>query len=210
MRFTVCGCQRPPSGVAIPRAVSSDAICRVDMPDPTSSARRALIWLARSTAAAWLAGASLSAFRPSRTPRTLAARSAALVRDAIISRSCSATAARMCRVSRVACGLSQATNSTPASIMAAMKATLRDSLVLWCCDSVMLSRQSARCHSGPARRDTIPAVRARKAVGAILWPSAPEEAYGPPPAPQQGPRAASLGPESFTPALTCPRRSTRV
>ena len=79
--------------------------------------------------AAWLAAASRSASRPSRTPRTFAAWSAAFVRETIISRSCSATAARICRVSRVAWGLSQATNSTPASVMAAMNATLRDRLI---------------------------------------------------------------------------------
>jgi hypothetical protein len=50
-----------------------------------------------------------------------------LVRSDIIVRSCSATAARMCSVSRVACGLSTATNSTPESISAAMKAKLRES-----------------------------------------------------------------------------------
>ncbi len=57
----------------MPRAVSSCAISRVVMPDAASSARRPLIWLARSKAAAWLAAASRSAFRPSRTPRALAA-----------------------------------------------------------------------------------------------------------------------------------------
>ena len=59
-----------------------------------------MIYLARSRAAAWLAEASRSAFWPRRTPRTFAACSAAMIRDAIISRSCSATAARICRVSR--------------------------------------------------------------------------------------------------------------
>jgi hypothetical protein len=48
----------------------------------------------------------------------LAAASAALVRSEIIVRSCSATAARMCSVNRVACGLSTATNSTPESMSA--------------------------------------------------------------------------------------------
>lgn len=41
--------------------------------------------------------------------------------------SSSATATRMCRVSREANGWSQATKSAPASIMVAMKATLRAS-----------------------------------------------------------------------------------
>ena len=64
---------------------------------------------------------------PSLTPRALAAASAAIVRCEIISRSCSATAARMWIVSRVACGLSQATKSTPDSIKFEIKATLRAS-----------------------------------------------------------------------------------
>jgi hypothetical protein len=40
---------------------------------------------------------------PSRVPRALAAARAALVRSEIASRSCSATAARMCSVSLFAC-----------------------------------------------------------------------------------------------------------
>ena len=39
----------------------------------------------------------------------------------------SATAARICNVRRVACGLSQATNSTPESIIVAINATFRES-----------------------------------------------------------------------------------
>ena len=79
-RLTVCGCQRPPCGVAMPRVVSSAAICRADMPLAASSVRTSLIWFARSTAAAWLAAPSFSAFRPSRTPRALAACKAACPR----------------------------------------------------------------------------------------------------------------------------------
>ena len=69
--------------------------------------------------------ASSSCGLPRRTPRALAAASAAFVCYEIISRSCSATAARMCIVSLVACGLSQATKSTPESISDEMNATLR-------------------------------------------------------------------------------------
>jgi len=57
----------------------------------------------------------------------LAACNAALVRCEIISRSCSATAARIWTVSRFAIGISHATNSIPLSIRVAMNATLRDS-----------------------------------------------------------------------------------
>jgi hypothetical protein len=92
---------------------------------------------------------------PSRTPRALAACSAALVRAEIISRSCSATAARMWSVRRVACGLSQATNSTPASIMVAMNATLRESRSSLAMTSRALCfRQAARafCSSGRSLR----------------------------------------------------------
>ena len=64
---------------------------------------------------------------PRRTPRRFAAARAALVRAEIISRSCSATAARMWIVSLLAIGMSQATKSTPASRRAEMKATERDS-----------------------------------------------------------------------------------
>jgi hypothetical protein len=44
---------------------------------------------------------------------------------------CSATAARICNVRRVACGLSQATNSTPESIIVAMNATFRERRHRW-------------------------------------------------------------------------------
>ena len=112
----------------MPRAVNSAAICRADIPASAKACRTGASVLARSIAAALLDGARYSApLRPSRTPRAFAACRAAFVRAAIISRSCSATAARMCRVRRVAWGLSQATNSTPESIMVAMKATLRES-----------------------------------------------------------------------------------
>ena len=57
--------------------------------------------------------ASSSLGLPRRVPRALAAFKAALVRSEIISRSCCATAARICTVSLFACGLSTATNSTP-------------------------------------------------------------------------------------------------
>jgi hypothetical protein len=53
---------------------------------------------------------------PRTLPRALAACSAAFVRSEIISRSCSATAARIWIVSLFMCGLSTATNSTPLSI----------------------------------------------------------------------------------------------
>ena len=64
---------------------------------------------------------------PRRLPRALACASAALVRAEIISRSCSATAARMWMVNRVAWGLSHATKSTPDSIKLEIKKTLRAS-----------------------------------------------------------------------------------
>src|SRR5262249_37565586 len=63
---------------------------------------------------------------PRRLPRAFAACRASLVRWAIISRSCCATAARMWIVSLLACGLSTATNSTPESIRVAMNARFRD------------------------------------------------------------------------------------
>jgi hypothetical protein len=69
--------------------------------------------------------ASSSLGLPRRVPRALAAFKAALVRSEIISRSCCATAARICTVSLFACGLSTATNSTPDSISVAMYAKLR-------------------------------------------------------------------------------------
>ena len=63
--------------------------------------------------------------RGRRVAAAFAAASAALVRAEIISRSWSATAARMWMMIRVAVGLSQATNSILLSIRFAMKATLR-------------------------------------------------------------------------------------
>jgi len=60
-------------------------------------------------------------------PCTLAAASAALVRCEIISRSCSATAASTCTVSRFTLGMSAATKSTLPSIRLEMNATLRAS-----------------------------------------------------------------------------------
>jgi hypothetical protein len=39
IRSTLCACQRPPFGVAMPRAANSAAISRADMPAPFNSAR---------------------------------------------------------------------------------------------------------------------------------------------------------------------------
>src|SRR5262249_30578730 len=78
------------------------------------------------TAAVPRFAALASCVLPGRVPRALVARRTALVRSEIISRSCSATAAKMCTVSLLACGLSTATNSTPDSMSAAIKARFRD------------------------------------------------------------------------------------
>ena len=50
--MTVCGCHRPPDGVATPRVVSSAAIAREDMPRSFMSASSGARLLARSSAAA--------------------------------------------------------------------------------------------------------------------------------------------------------------
>src|SRR5205807_6589520 len=76
-----------------------------------------------------------------------------MVRCEIISRSCSATAARMWMVSRVACGLSQATKSTPDSISELMKWTLRASR-----SSLAMQRRAAQSAGGERRRDLRPVV----------------------------------------------------
>jgi hypothetical protein len=77
------------------------------------------------------------------------------VEEAVRARSCSATAARMWSVRRVACGLSQATNSTPESIMVAMNATFRESRSsLAMTNRALCFRQAARafCSSGRSLR----------------------------------------------------------
>ena len=111
-----------PCGVATWRAVNSAAICRRLMPSAFSSraigstraARSSAFALLADAAAAWNAPGGVLALPsflvglhpPSRCPRALAAASATLVRALICAASCSATAARMCSVNRVACGLS--------------------------------------------------------------------------------------------------------
>jgi hypothetical protein len=80
------------------------------------------------------------------------AASPSLVRCEIISRSCSATAARMWIVSLVACGLSTATNSTRDSIKADRNATLRESRSSLATTSLHFSlRQSASASASLGR-----------------------------------------------------------
>ena len=62
---------------------------------------------------------------PQTTPRAFEATMAALTRSEISLASYSAMAARMWIVSRLACGKSASTNSTPLSMSCAIKATLR-------------------------------------------------------------------------------------
>jgi hypothetical protein len=101
IRSTLCACQRLPLGVAMPRAANSAAIRRADMPAVCSSDRTGASCRARSIASARLSGASRSApLRPRRMPRAFADCKAALVLWAIVSLSCSATAARIWRVRR--------------------------------------------------------------------------------------------------------------
>ena len=64
---------------------------------------------------------TLPRWPPSATPRAFAAVRAAFVRVDIIAASCSATAARMCTVRRLAWGKSTAMKSTPLSIREEMK-----------------------------------------------------------------------------------------
>ena len=79
--MTVCGCHRPPDGVATPSVVSSAAIAREDIPRPFMSASSGAKLFARSCAAALFATERFSApHRPSFTPRAFAACSAPFVR----------------------------------------------------------------------------------------------------------------------------------
>src|SRR6516162_11210439 len=147
---TITSLQEPPRAVGTPRAVRARATPRRLLTP--------LAWISLMMGRTLAANASASSLRaaierrrassnrgpPSFLPRPLAAARAALVRSEIASRSCSATAARMWMVSLLACGLSVATNSTPESIRAAMKARwdrrssfAMQSLALW-------RRQAAR------------------------------------------------------------------
>ena len=121
--FATCAAfHSPPRAVAIPRAVSAAATARkdssagrFDLPDDRHDVGGETIGGGGVGRVAELGGdgelgaAELLAIRLSRSERRLRP-------CEIIMRSCSATAARMCSVSRVACGLSTATNSTPESI----------------------------------------------------------------------------------------------
>jgi hypothetical protein len=124
MSATCTGVHTPPRAVLIPRADRARATPRSDL-----TPLACICWMTGRTLAAnlsaacrvaraarWRACASFGL--PSRLPRALAACRASLVRWAIISRSCCATAARMWTVSLFACGLSTATNSTPESPLA--------------------------------------------------------------------------------------------
>jgi hypothetical protein len=92
---------------------------------------------------------------PNRFPRALAAWRAAGVRALMISRSCWATAAKICTVSLFACGLSTAMNSTPESMSVAIKARLRDrrsSLAMTSLAFSFLQAASALSSSGRSLR----------------------------------------------------------
>lgn len=113
-----------PRGVRTPRAVSAAAICRSDvaparraatMYGSTSAARFAALRFQTSEASAATLLSPLRSWGfPSTTPRVFAAARAARVRALTARASSSATNAIMPMVSRLACGMSAATNSTPA------------------------------------------------------------------------------------------------
>lgn len=117
----------------MPRAVSASASsARVLHPALRAASMYGMIELAilfafatrtRQAARALSRSPARSLGLPSFTPLAFAAASAAFVRTLIISRSCSATAARTWTVNLLAIGISAAMKSTPASISELMKAT---------------------------------------------------------------------------------------
>src|SRR4051794_7503137 len=134
-RITAGAVHLPPRGAGMPLASSSDAIARSEVrPDALMSSTigrrsvaRSAAWALRLSTPTAVPLVRASAVRPlglpSLVPRALAAASAAFVLALIISRSCSATAARMWMVSRLVVGKSTTTNSTPLSIKLLTKAT---------------------------------------------------------------------------------------
>ena len=97
---------------------------------PCNSRTAGITLRAKSSASAFKIGMAITLPAigfglPSLTPRALTACSAAVVRSEIITDSCWATAARMCAVNSVRCGLSTATHFIPDSMKVAIAATLR-------------------------------------------------------------------------------------
>ena len=143
----------------MPSAFRASAMRRSVRPCALKARRRSAMGASRSTASALFWSARMRPFAPSTRPRALAAASAALVRCEIMSRSCSATAARMCRVRRVAWGLSTAMKSALASIIWEMKATFRASRSSLAMMSVALcfrAKASAACSWGRRSRAFAP------------------------------------------------------